>query len=119
MPKFPEYDASKIHLSPFPEPQDAGHGWWRKTWEVIVDPSNPVTDLRLPPLSRDIEDRPLIVVLLPQEPGRILVEVFATIAAIMDEEMVYIASVMQALRASSRRISINGESDHIILHMIK
>jgi len=111
------YDGPLIRLSPFPIPEDCGGGWWRKTWEVQTDPCQPLTGLHVPALDREIEDRPLLVAVLPQGPGRILVDVLTTVPQIMDEEIVYTAFVLQAIRSSFRQITINGDGDHTILHM--
>jgi hypothetical protein len=82
-----------------------------------LDPPNLLTDLHIPPLARDIENRPLILTVLQYEPSRILVEVFTTAAPIMDEEIVYTAFVLQAIRSSTHQMTVNGDSDHIVLRM--
>jgi len=109
------YDPSKIRMVPFPEGDDCGNGWWRVEWIITTEPADPPTRLRMPIPSPYLENLTVIVAVLPREPGRLVLEALTRSSRLEWNEIAYLSSVLRAIRAQYRQITIDGYSDHPML----
>jgi hypothetical protein len=102
-------------MVPFPEGDDCGNGWWRVEWVITTDPPDPPTRLRLPIPSPYLEDLTVIVAVLPRESGQLVLEALTRSSRLEWNEIAYLSSVLRAIRAQYRHITVDGYSDHPML----
>jgi len=91
-------------------------GWWRKRWAIAIELAKVPTGLRLPAPSGFTALKAIVIASTPA-PGQLVVDVMTRNPEVTKEEVLYTALLLRAISSLYGQITIDGRSDHPILHI--
>jgi len=116
-PDLADYTSIDIKAAPYPEGEDCGDGWWRVEWTIATDPPAPLKPIHLPIPSAYLGEMTVVVAVLPREPGQIVLEALLRNPRPAWNEITYLSQVLRAIRDQYRQVTIDGCTDHTLLHI--
>jgi|GEM_PF-2861417 len=91
-------------------------GWWRTRWAIATEPVKALTGLRLPAPSGFTALKAIVIASTPA-PGQLVLDVMTRNPEVIKEEVLYTALLLRAVASLYGQITIDGRSDHPILHI--